>query len=87
MVIEASLGRLPYTAQDAMARSSALKLTGPNAERLPGRITIDKAGLVRLIMEIGPIKAEGIAALLKAVTCEVLKTAASLKKLRGLLVD
>lgn len=42
---------------------------------------------MRLIMEIGPVKAEGIAALLKAVTCQMLKTAASLKKLRGLLVD
>lgn len=86
VVIEACLGRLPYTAQDATARSSALKFAAPGAEKLPGRITIDKAGLVRLVMEIGPIRAEGMAALLKAVTCQVLRTGASLKKLQGLLV-
>lgn len=87
VAIEARLGRLPFTAQDAAARHSALKLTGPATAKLPGRIMIDRAGNVRLVMEIGPVNAGGLASLLKEVAMEVLKTAERLKQLRGLLVD
>lgn len=85
--LEACLGRLPFTAQDAAARSSALDLNGSPTGGLPGRMTIDKSGMVRLVMEIEPTAAEGMASLLKAATCKVLKASGRLKQLRGLLVD
>lgn len=87
VTIEARLGRLPYTAEDAAARRGALELAGPADKNLPGRMTIDKNGAVRLAMEIGPLKAAGMASLLKEVTGHILKSAGRLKQLRGLLVD
>lgn len=87
VTIEACLGHLPFTAQDAAARNSALDLTGSPAGELPGRMTIDKSGVVRLVMEIEPTATVGLASLLKEVTYKVLKSADRLKQLRGLLVD
>lgn len=85
--IEACLGRLPYTAQDAAARSSAMKLANPDPLDLPGRLRIDRDGRVHLVMRTGPVEVEGLAGLLKAVAFRVLKATARLKQLRSLLVD
>lgn len=85
--IEGCLGRLPYTAQDAAARNSALRLADLSPDNLPGRLRIDKDSRVYLVMRSEPIRADGLAGLLKEVTCMVLKAGERLKQLRGLLVD
>ncbi len=92
-MIEARLGHLPYSAEDAAARGAALKLAAPDAPdtphapRLPGRLQIDRHGVVRLVMETAPIETAGLAAMLKEVTLLVLLNAGQLKRLRRLLVD
>jgi hypothetical protein len=85
--VEAFLGRLPYTAEDAAARSAALKLATPDAPGIPGQIKIDRIGTVRLAMETGPVEAIGLADVLKEVTVLVVKSASQLRHLRSLLVD
>lgn len=89
-MVEARLGRLPYTAEDAAARGAALKLATPDAAdapRLPGRLQIDRRGVVRLVMETAPVETGGLAAMLKEVTLLVIMNASQLKRLRRLLVD
>lgn len=85
LAVEAFMGRLPYTAENAFARSAALKLTTPKKPGLPGRLRIDRRGLVHLIMETGATEAEGLAGILKEVTYLLLGNATQLKQLRGLL--
>ena len=87
VVIEACLGRLPFTAQDAAARNSAFGLANPGSGQIPGRLKIDQSGLVHLVMRTEPVEADGLAGLLKEVTCRVLENASRLKQLRALLVD
>lgn len=87
VIIEACLGRLPYTAQDAPARNTALKLVSASPRDVPGRLRIDRTGMVHLVMETEPVKVEGLAGLLKEVSYHVLGIADQLRRLRDLLVD